>query len=210
MKKGVCPICFKNIYEEVDISSIISFNKVICDKCLKKFKVIDKVTTFYGVSIHYLYEYNTFLKSLLYQFKGCYDVELKDVFLYKFKNKIRLKYFNYIVIYPPSNEKDNIERGFKHMEKMVECLKMKSINMFYKNKEYKQSDHKYKDRHLISNVIEVDKRLINPYKKYLIIDDIFTSGSTIKTIINLLVKNKVKKENIKVIIIGKTADNVEL
>jgi len=84
------------------------------------------------------------------------------------------------------------------------------INMFYKNKEYKQSDHKYKDRHLIYNVIEIDKRLINPYKKYLIIDDIFTSGSTIKTIINLLVKNKVKKENIKVIIIGKTADNVEL
>ena len=66
MKKGICPICFKNIYEEVDVSSIISFNKVICDKCLKKFKVIDKVTTFYGVSIHYLYEYNKFYPGHLF------------------------------------------------------------------------------------------------------------------------------------------------
>ena len=209
MKKGICPVCFKNIYEEVDISSIISCNKAICDKCLKKFKVIDKKEIFHGVSIYYLYEYNSFFKSILYQYKGCYDVELKDVFLYQFKNKIRLKYFNHIVIYPPSNNTDNINRGFLHMEKIVECLKMKSVNMFYKTKDYKQSDHKYKDRHLISNIIEIDKRLVNVNKKYLIIDDIFTSGSTIKTIINLLLKNKVKKENIKVIIIGKTADNVE-
>ena len=46
--------------------------------------------------------------------------------------------------------------------------------------------------------------------KYLIVDDIFTSGSTLKTIISLLNKKGVKKENIKALIIFKVADFVEL
>ena len=56
--------------------------------------------------------FNLVISELITLFcTGFVDVELKDVFLYKFKNKIRLKYFNYIVIYPPSNEIDNINKN---------------------------------------------------------------------------------------------------
>ena len=69
---------------------------------------------------------------------------------------------------------------------------------------------KYKQRNIVEKVISViqNKKITN--KKYLIIDDIFTSGSTLKTIVKILIKNKVKIENISALIIAKTTENVEL
>ena len=45
--------------------------------------------------------------------------------------------------------------------------------------------------------------------KILIVDDIYTSGSTLKTIIKLLINKGIKKENIEALIICKTKNNVE-
>ena len=63
---------------------------------------------------------------------------------------------------------------------------------------------------MIKDIIKIKNNKIDTNKKYLIIDDIYTSGSTLKTIISLLIKKGVKKANIKALIIFKVADFVEL
>ena len=87
-KQNNCLICFNSLYEEISIKSIFSINQCICDRCLDKFISINKTQFINGVETLFLYNYNDFFKTLLYQYKGCYDVELKDVFLYKYKNFI--------------------------------------------------------------------------------------------------------------------------
>ena len=127
-KQNNCVVCFKSFYEEVSFKSVFSFNHCICDNCLQKFKSIDKITTICGIQTTFLYEYNDFFKSLLYQYKACYDIELKDVFLYKYKKIINKKYKNYVVIYPPSNKSENLKRGFIHIKEITSCLKLKSVD----------------------------------------------------------------------------------
>ncbi|MDY2888578.1 MAG: hypothetical protein SOU19_03335 [Candidatus Caccosoma sp.] len=208
--KNICLICFKNLNEEISLFSFFKLNQKICFNCLNKFKIINKSIIFNNIEIHFLYEYNSFMKTLIYTYKGCYDIKLKEVFLYQFYKQIKAKYKSYIIIFPPSYKDDDLNRGFNHIEEIVKTLNMKYEKLFYKCINYKQSDQKYANRKDIKKIIKIKDDVIITNKKYLIIDDIFTSGSTIKTIVDLLIKNHVKKENIKALIIAKTSQNVEL
>lgn len=209
-KKGFCLICYKSLNNSNSLKSILSFNNIICTSCQKQFKVLNLITTINGIETWFIYEYDAFLKKLIYQYKGCYDIVLKDVFFNQYKKEIKNKYKNYVIVYPPSSKNDDNKRGYKHIEMMIECLHMKHLNLFYKKGDYKQSSHYYKDRQQVENIIDIIDKNFNFKQKFLIIDDIYTSGSTLKTIINLLVKYKVKKENIKAVILAKTANIVEL
>lgn len=208
--KNICLICFKNLNEEVSLFSFFKLNQKVCLSCLKKFEVINKSILFNRVEVTFLYEYNNFIKTLIYQYKGCYDIKLKEVFLYQFYKQIKRKYKGYTIIFPPSFKDDDLKRGFNHIEEIVKTLNMKYEKLFYKCINYKQSSQKYVDRKDIKKIIKIKEDVAITNKKYLIIDDIFTSGSTLKTIIDLLINNRVKRENIKALIIAKTSKNVEL
>ena len=204
MAKGYCKICFKNIYDKMDFSTLLSTNSLICPKCMSKFKLLNTKEKVLGVETWFLYEYNQLVRKLIYQYKGCYDIELKDIFLYKFKDKIKRIYKGYTIIFPPSNSKEDEKRGYLHIEQIIKTLNMKYEVLFYKKREYKQSSNHYYERQKVKDYIEIiDKNKIKNIK-YLIVDDIYTSGSTLKTIISLLIKNKVDKNNIKAIVIAKT------
>ena len=93
---------------------------------------------------------------------------------------------------------------------MVKCLNLPIKDLFYKNTAYKQSSFKFKDRHKIEKVISLKENAKIENIKYLIVDDIYTSGSTIKTFIKILINHGAKQENIKALIVCKTKNNVEL
>lgn len=209
-KQGYCLICFSSLFEKASLSSLLALNDKVCDSCLSKFKKINKTQIILGVQTTFLYEYNSMMKKLIYQYKGCYDILLKDVFLLQHKFYINRRFKDYTVIFPPSNEYENEKRGYNHIKEIVKTLNLKYQDLFYKSEDHKQSDLSFKERIKVKDVIKLKENSIINQQKYLIIDDIFTSGSTLKCIINILLKNKVKKENIKAIIIAKTADFVEL
>ena len=150
------------------------------------------------------------VKKLIYKYKGCYDYVLRNVFLCNYEKQINKKYKDHIIVYPPSNESEDKERGFNHIEEIAKTLKIKSEKMFYKSSEYKQSSVSFNNRYKIKDYIKIYKNKIKKEQKYLIIDDIFTSGSTLKTIINLLVNNGVNRRNICAIIVAKTAGFVDI
>ena len=210
-KQGYCVICQRSLFEDESIKNLINPNKLMCSNCKNNFKEINESETILGVKVKYLFEYNHFLQNLIYQYKGCYDMALKDVFLFKHKKEIRKKYKGYFVIFPPSNVSEDRKRGFNHIEKLVECLRFKSDYMFYKEKEVKQTTLKYKDRQLIGKIIKLKRnKSIDSVTKYLIIDDIVTTKATIKSIIKILLDKGVSKDNICAIIIAKKTDFVEL
>ena len=81
---------------------------------------------------------------------------------------------------------------------------MPYIDGFYKVDNYKQSEQSFNERQNIKDHIFIKKNLPIKNKKILIIDDIITSGNTIITIINLILKNYSPIRDIKVLIIAKS------
>ncbi len=209
-RKLTCCICFQKLYHDNSLHSLFSFSSILCEKCLKQFKIIHKYENILGIETLFLYEYNAFLKKLIYQYKGCYDLELKDVFFFQFKKEIQKKYKGYIIVYPPSNESEDKQRGFRHIEQMVSCLHLPSIHLFFKKEAFKQSSQSFSKRKEIQNILQMNTKNLLLNQKYLIVDDIYTSGFTLKTLIQLLVQHRIPKENIKALILSKTAEFVEL
>ena len=151
-----------------------------------------------------LYNYDDQIKEKLYQFKGCFDIELGKVFLEYYLMYLRIKYFGYILVPAPSYKTSDEERGFNHVVEIFSSLKMKMCRCIHKINDIKQSDLSAKERQNIGKnlIIKNGEELTN--KKVLIVDDVFTTGSTIKAMINLTEKYKPKK--IKILVLSKTLD----
>lgn len=175
-----CLVCKK-----VSISNLsdVLFKRPICSECFRKFNVLLETSSFEGKELFCLYQYEGLGKDLLFQFKGEKDCELKVVFTYMFKKYLKEKYKDYVFYCVPSSLKSDKERGFNHVEQIALTVSDKVYKPFFKKEDWKQSSKKGKEREMIENVIGFDGRFD---KKVVIIDDVMTSGSTIKTCIRHL------------------------
>ena len=103
----------------------------------------------------------------------------------------------------PSSKQSDQERGFNHVDEMFSILNLKVVKCIHKTAQVKQADLTTKERQQISKHLVIDDvDLTN--KKVLLVDDVFTTGSTIKAMIKLA-KNKGAKK-IKVLVMSKTID----
>lgn len=191
-----CIECFTS-YKSKSLRNIMSPSSTICDKCFHNFSIKFYRFKVDGMSCLSLYDYDDYFKSRLFQFKGCYDVVLAKSFIDNFIDEIRLLFYGYTLIPIPSNESDDEERGFNHVKEIFKFLDMKMIDAFVKNKLYKQSDQTLKGREEIKNVLTFIDKVDIVDKKILLVDDVITSGNTIKTCINLLKSKGIK--NIKIL-----------
>ena len=103
----------------------------------------------------------------------------------------------------PSSKESDAERGFNHVEEMFKNLKLRMVKCIHKTKGVKQADLTTKERGKIGENLTIDDIDLRR-KKILLVDDVYTTGSTIKAMIKL-VKEKGAK-NIKVLLMSKTID----
>ncbi|MCD8195017.1 MAG: hypothetical protein LUD22_01790 [Coprobacillus sp.] len=204
-KTRTCKICFQPV-NETNLYNILNATP-LCHTCLKQFNPVFKKGKIDSYKFEYIYNYDDFIKDLLYKFKGCYDYELKDVFLGRFKWYLRIRYFGYNLVPAPSSEEKNEERGFNHVEEMFSCLKLKYIKCIKKKYDFKQSDLTKSERMQVKDKFEVIDGSSVKGKKILIVDDIFTTGSTIRAMIDLLKPYHPRK--IKVLTMAKTPPHEE-
>ena len=186
-----CLVCNKTIEE--NFCGLFIKNYKLCFGCSNKFKVRNEKFIINGVKGIVLYYYDDFFKDLLYRYKGLGDYLLKDAFLTYNLEKIKKRFKGYKVVLAPSNDKVEIKRGFCHLEEIFKSLDLEIIKCFKKTKEWKQSDKKLKEREQIQNIIKIDNSLLNGVKKVLFVDDVLTSGSTIKAMISQTPANISKK-----------------
>ena len=180
----ICKICFKE-YSRNSLRTIFH-NDQICYACYKKLKPVfisHKIDDIKALSIYY---YDEDIKTFLYQLKGCYDIELSSVFLANFVYLLKIRFHNYYVIPIPSYHLDDVAREFNHVEEVFKYLKLPMLKILYKSEKYKQSDHKAKDRHLISNYLKVSDLKQVENKRILLVDDVITTGSTLRAAIKLI------------------------
>ena len=200
----ICKVCNKEI-KEYYLNDVLGIKKhTICYKCFSELPLIYEFSKIHEYKCLSLYAYKDKIKELIYQFKGLKDIELKDIFLEFFLTELSLKYKGYVITYAPSFDLSNKERGFNHVEEMFSSLDNEKVPLFYKNKDYKQSDQSFKNREKINNIIELKKDNLKGLKKVLIVDDVLTSGNTLYTCASLLYKEVIK--DIKLLTISKVVE----
>ncbi len=140
-----------------------------------------------------VYAYNSTIRTLLYQFKGCGDYELKDIFFGYAALALHLVYRGYIVVPAPSSKSHNENRGFNQVVAMCECLNLPMGFYLEKRVEAKQSDLSAKERAKIGKYMAYVGPKSLKGKKILLVDDVYTTGSTAKSCLGLLQERKPKK-----------------
>lgn len=176
-------------------------SQIVCNTCLKSLdpKLHNfKIDNIEGLS---LYNYNETLKKLIFLYKGNKDYELKDVFLSYYVTFLRYKFKGYEIIYVPSFKDKIKERGFDHVRSMYECLNLKENSKVIKLRDEKQSSKNYKERQKIDGLFKIESPELIRNKKILIVDDICTTGATLKEI-SKLVKSYHPKD-IKILVVAK-------
>ena len=149
-----------------------------------------------------IYEYNPFIKKLIYQYKGCYDYELHQVFLNLYAKELKLRYFDHIIIPIPSYKEEDEERGFNHVLEIVKNIGLTVMDILEKTEKHKQATSTVDERKIVYKYLAVKQCVDLGKKKVLLFDDIYTTGSTMKSAINLIEKLNPKK--IDILVVAKT------
>lgn len=177
-----CLYCDKEI-NKYSLYSLFLEDDSLCLDCRKKLKLKRKVFKVNGIKVESFYDYDSLFKTLLIQYKECYDEALSEVFLYKIDAYISLRYLGYKIVYVPSSTQKLSQRGFNHLELIFKPLGLKQLNGLHQRQELVQEG---------KNLSERAKMIDNYYydgeycKKVLVVDDVYTTGSSIKGVIKAL------------------------
>jgi ComF family protein len=133
------------------------------------------------------------MTKLIFQFKGCFDIDLSIVFLERHLWELKLKYFDYIIIPVPSTKDSDEVRGFNHVVEIFKHLKLKVYSLVEKTENFKQSDLSKEEREKVKSKFKINNGNSVKGKKILIVDDIVTTGSSIKAVYELISEFHPKK-----------------
>ena len=151
-----------------------------------------------------VYPYEEKVRSTLFQFKGCYDYELKDVFLNYPKPLLRARFRGFTIIPAPSSDAHNAQRGFNHVQEMFSCLGLPMLLALKKVGDVKQTTLDYAQRQSVKERISYVGPKDLSGKKILLVDDVFTTGATIKACQAFIEKRHPK--TIQILVMSKTID----
>lgn len=192
-----CRYCLKDIHHSLDFYQLI-YHSVLCSECIHSFEVIEDKKMWNGYSMQILYRYNDFFRSLLFQYKGQYDIALAPCFLDIFYHSLIKEYKDAIFVVLPSSATDNQKRGFCPNETILKEYGFFVFDGLYKDRDYKQTSQK--DRSAIFKVLKMKEahRLTN--QKVVLFDDVITSGNSLKAA--LLLVEQCNPKSIEILVLS--------
>ena len=190
----------------------------LCYKCRKKLQKEFQFTQKYSknqnfLEQYYLFQYKNLIRNLILEMKfqkKSYIYKTIEYFLRKNEKHLeKLKKYDIIIVVPLS-WKRKLKRGYNQsllIAKIISNISQVKIEnkILYKTKNIvpqstlnkKERKENIKGAFKIKNIEKIKN------KKILIIDDIYTTGSTLNECSKLLVKSGIKKENIGVLTLAK-------
>ncbi len=179
-----CRVCFKPLQE--NILTIGKRELILCPHCFYKLNPQLRKIDFSLDKALVLYKYHGEFQNLLFRFKSLGDYELKDIFLYYFLPYLRLKFKNYWMVAAPSYSEREKKRGFSHVKEIFSSLGLRQLDLFIKTKDIKQADLGREERSKIGDCILLREKVSLKNYKILLVDDVLTTGSTIRACYSLL------------------------
>ena len=195
-----CKVCFK-ASKRYDTSSIL-YDYPICSKCFHEMRPRFVVSKIDDIKVSSLYPYNDKVRSMLYQFKGCFDIEMAEVFLARQLSYLKMLYRGWTLVPAPSNNKKNETRGFNHVEEMFKYLDRPFLHPINKIDDVKQADLNFEERQNIGKHLSWDEKVSVRGKKILFVDDLLTTGATAKACIKMLKEHGANR--VEVLVMART------
>lgn len=124
------------------------------------------------------YKYNTFLRNLIARYKYRGDYAIADFFAKDIKIALSKDKIDYIVPIPLSEER-LLERAFNQSEALIRKA-LKPTNLLVRIHTEKQSKKSRKERMDLDNIFQLQQGVDAKDKNILLVDDIYTTGSTLR------------------------------
>jgi competence protein ComFC len=139
-----------------------------------------------------LYNYNDFIKEAVARFKFRGDYVLAEVFAEDLGKALQAYQYDYIVPIPLSEER-LYERGFNQAEAAIKAAGQAPTQLLSRVHSEKQSKKSRLERIHIEQVFKMEEDIDLRGKTILLIDDIYTTGSTLRHAAKLLKENGAAK-----------------
>ena len=202
----ICKLCFKE-FEDKSLPYLFNSQLTICPLCLKEIRAHFIRFDVLGYKALSIYKYDSKIQNLLYQLKGCFDIEIADVFFSRYFREISIRYKNYLVVPIPSYEKDDKKREFNHVEEIFKLLKLPMRKLIVKTKGVKQANSSLEKRKNIGKYMLLNEVTDLSKTKILLVDDVFTTGSTMKAAVRLI--EKLHPKDIKILVMSKVENKAD-
>lgn len=172
---------------------------LLCEDCLKKLDYVANEFKIDKYQAHAVYFYNETMKKLIADYKFNRNTSLSKVFssiLYDYARVHNLFEVDYILPSPSSIQTINY-RGFDHIKMIcdyfIDDIKPSYLNTFKKERDTKAQHTLSKDErsYNLKGAFKLDGDLTG--KSVLIIDDLITTGNTVKEMAKVLEKANVKE-----------------
>lgn len=180
-----CLICFEpKLYGMLDKLWV---EDPLCSECRSKMMyrpIKFKVET---MEVTSLYVYKGFVRTQIIQYKESFDELLYCIFIVPYFMRLKLFYNDYVVVYVPSTQTSFSRRGFDHMKMIASCMGLEVLdNVLSKMESPKQSLLNFEERRDVSKYLKV-KNIDNiKDRKVILIDDVVTTGSSLKACYDLI------------------------
>lgn len=197
-----CLLCHKEIGSD-SLRDLLFEDDVLCSACRQTFRRAQVQYEFEGVKAEALWFYGEGFASSLLQYKERWDEALAPVFLYPDRNRIRRKYRGYVFLLVPSSRRKREERGFNHLEKMLACTGLETMEPFELIEERCQKGADPGERRRMEKNIRLKKGVQLP-GRICVFDDTLTTGSTMRGALNCMKR----KEGVRILTAGIAAENV--
>ena len=140
-----------------------------------------------------LAKYEPPLSKLLIQYKENRDVELSSVFLSYYTGYLNFKYSGFTIVLAPSSLSKIKKREFNHLELIFKNMNLPILNILTKKEGKEQKKNSAMERGLVYKLIDIQNGCQITGKKILLVDDVITTGNTLKACLNLLKKYNPKR-----------------
>lgn len=188
-----CLLCEAILSTNPSWQSLIGIEEraIICEKCSNSFERADiESKTDLLASVQSLYKYNDAMKTYLHQYKFLQDIALATVFQ---KDLVAVLKGKKNIVPIPVHKEKRLTRTFSQVEALLDAPGIPYINILEKLDETIMGEKTRQERLEVKPLFQLKAHVIIQPETYVLVDDIYTTGTTLNYAAKVLLQAGAKK-----------------